>query len=509
MNDSSAPRKKGSWWPSKRKRYKATADGFDVQNWMYDKAHNEELFLDRDKFIRDFNPEEEGSKDGYILIPPVGATLPSEFENRLTNAVKQNIQGQAENRVALMSRLQSDLQSSTIDDPGPSIKNVTSKLVERTFTRLVEQATPGLTDKARAEFETRREYKRFRKVHKRREEPYQSQHWAIVLSIIVGMIAIEMGLNSFYFRDTNPAGWPGGLGIALAIATVNVFICIFAGATIGKYRVHISWWKASFAWVATVLFFLVLATIHYGVGVLREIFAQKNRMSATTEEVLAYFQGKSFQDLLLTQGNLVALIGMLFGMIAFYEGYAGISDRYPGYSAFKRKLSRFEKRYQGAQEDFLDDVNDGFDDAIEELDDLDSKNERKLENFKNRYRQLAIFSEAHLKELKRAELVYAQLIMAYREANKEARAGTADVPMFFSYPPLLRDDETMFAIDKSNLAEAKAEVDDAFTKAREKILQAKTSLEVDRKRLLAAAAAEIKTLEGQVAKEIGDLFPAD
>lgn len=506
MGGTYSPSKLSSWWPFGRKRFRATDDGFNIENWMYEAAHNEELFINRDKYIEAFDPEDAGSKDGSVLIPPVGATLPSEFENRLTNAVKQDIQGQAENRVTLMSRLQSELQNNAIVDPGPEIKNVTSKLVERTFTRVVEQVTPELMDAAGSEFETRREYKRFRTIHKRREEPY-SHHFAIVLSIIIGMVAVEMALNSFYFAEATPAGWSGGLAIAGLIAAVNVFVCIFAGATIGKYRIHVNRWKAAFAWLATVLFFIVLVIAHYFVGVFREIAVATTNLDIGDANFTGFFEGKSLEDLVFSMGNLVALIGVVFGLIAFYEGFAGISDKYPGYTAFRSKLKRLEKKYQRIQEEFLNEVNDEFDDAIDELDEIDEQNAQKIENFRNRYRQLSIFSDAHLKEMKRAELVYAQLIMAYREANREARTGTADVPTFFSYPPLLTDDETLFAIDKSNMDTAKADVEEAFVAARDKILQAKSALEVDRKRLLGRAAEEIKNLEGKVIKEIGDPLP--
>jgi len=510
MADKDIPRAKRSWWPFKRSKIKKGKDGFEINDWAWEGAFKEEFLINRDTYIKRFKPEEKGAHDGAELNPPSEAEAPSEFENKLRDTFDADMQKQIGNRISVLNRVEAELEKTTIENPSLQIRKITDDVTSIEIPRIIERDTPKLTDKKVAAGYAERSYNLFKTRHRRLEEPSEGRKIQFVIIVAVTLILIEGMINLYFFQGSLEFGAIAAGAITFSVAAINVILALLAGHTVGKATNYIPrfWIRKTLGWIGSILYFLIISTLHLGFGIYRNIVDENQSLDGALTEagdrVQETWDQGDWASLLLGEGTLLAGVGIAFAIIAFYEGMAVITDKYPGYAAIKRRTMKRQADFAEAWEDTKEDVEDEFDDAIDAFDDLLATNEAKIVGFKKRAREFTQLASVHRREVARAELIFQSLIKAYRDANKAHRNGVP-TPMFFDVPPMLLENIAVY--DGVLLDKTQAELNQHFEQAKKLILDAKVNLENEKQKEFRALASKLADIEGKARDIITQNMP--
>ena len=246
-----SPKARKAWWPFSSSKMHKTEDGFEVSDRAWDGAFNNELLIDRDKYVKLFKPEEKGAIDGSELVPPSEAETPSDFENKLRDAFDADMQRQIGQRLSALGRKETELEKTFINDPKLEIRRIKEDLIGIEIPRIIDQAQPGLLEKKIAAGYADRSYHLFKTRHRRLEEPSEGRKIQYIIIIIGLMILLEGSLNLWFFRGSLETGALGAGMIMFSVAAVNVAVGILAGHTVGKATHYISkyWFRKALGWI--------------------------------------------------------------------------------------------------------------------------------------------------------------------------------------------------------------------------------------------------------------------
>lgn len=510
MADTTPPSSKRSWRLFRRKKIRETKDGFEVANWAWKGAFDEEFVLNRDAYVKKFKPEEKGALDGAQLIPPAEAESPSEFENDLRDTVDAAMQRQIGQRLSVLSRVEAELERTVIDDPKLQIRKINDDLTAIEIPRIIDADTPALLDKKVAAGYAERSYHLFKTRHRRLEEPKDKRAVQWDIMVVAILIIIEGAINMYFFQGSLEFGpWQAG-GITFTVAAVNVALGLLAGHTLGKATHYIQrfWIRKTLGWIGSILFFLIISALHLGFGVYRNIVDERESTEGAAAELVPRIQTilseGNWLALFAGEGTLLAAVGIAFAAIAFYEGMAVITDKYPGYSGIKRRTAKRLKAFEDAWADTKDDIEDAFDEAIEKLDAIMAEDERKLMAFKKRAREFTQLANIHTREISRAEMIFRSLIEAYRDANKAHREGVP-TPTFFDIPATMLEQHPLY--DGVRLDKAQQQLMQDFEAAKAKVLDAKVDIETQKQMEFKALVKKLAEIEGKATDRITDVLP--
>lgn len=506
----SPPKRKTGWWPFKRKTTKKTKDGFEIADWAWEGAFEEEFTIDRDAYVKRYKPEEKGAYDGASLNPPSEAEAPSDFENNLKDAIDADMQKQIGKRLSALGRKEAEIEKTTIDDPQLEIRKIKEDLTGIEIPRIIDEAQPSLLEKKIAAGYAERSYQLFKTRHRRLEEPNEGRNIQFIIIIFGLMFLVEGFVNLWFFRESLETGALGALAITLSVAAVNIAIGMLAGHTLGKATHYIPkfWVRKTLGWIGSVLFFLAITSLHFGFGFYRNIVDEYQSTEGAADDLIPRIEKDlsdgSWLDLFAGEGTLLAVVGIAFAAIAFYEGMAAISDKYPGYASIKTRTNRRLESFENAWNNTKDDIENAFEDAVEDLEDLLDENERKLTGFKKRSREFTQLATIHSREIVRAEMIFQSLIKAYRDANKAHRNG-APTPTFFDVPPIML--KHLPGYDGVQLDEAQRLIVQDFEAAKAKILDAKVDIENQKQMEFKALAKRLAEIEGKARDRITEVLP--
>ena len=186
----------------KKKKIKKGQDGFEVTDWAWEGAFDEELVIDRDTYQKNFNPEEQGALDGADLIPPSNAETPSEFENRLRDTIDTEMQRQIGRRLSVLGRVEAELEKTVIEDPKLEIRKIKDDLTAIEIPRIVDSDTPNLLEKKIAAGYAERAYQLFKTRHRRLEEPKDKRPIQWDIMVIATLIIVEGVINMYFFQGS-------------------------------------------------------------------------------------------------------------------------------------------------------------------------------------------------------------------------------------------------------------------------------------------------------------------
>ena len=510
MADTSPPSSNRSWRLFRKKKIRETKDGFEVANWAWKGAFDEEFVLNRDAYVKRFKPEEQGAIDGAELTPPASAESPSEFENKLRDTVDADMQKQIGQRLSVLSRVEAELEKTVIDDPNLQIRKIRDDLTAIEIPRIIDSDTPALLDKKVAAGYAERSYHLFKTRHRRLEEPKDKRAVQWDIMVVLTLIIIEGAINMYFFQGSLEFGfWEAG-AITFSVAAINVALGLLAGHTLGKATHYIPrfWIRKSLGWIGSILFFSIISALHLGFGVYRNIVDENQSTEGAAAELVPRIENilseGNWLALFAGEGTLLAAVGIAFAAIAFYEGMAVITDKYPGYSGIKRRTAKRLKSFEDAWADTKDDIEDAFDEAIEKLDAIMAEDERKLMAFKKRAREFTQLASIHAREITRAEMIFQSLIKAYRDANKAHREGVP-TPTFFDVPPIMLEQLPLY--DGVRLDEAQQQLMRDFEAAKAQVLDAKVDVENQKQMEFKALAKKLAEIEGKARDRITEALP--
>lgn len=235
----------------------------------------------------------------------------------------------------------------------------------------IRAATEDRRDEVvRARDEARRredDLEEFRTVEGLRREPhFPENRWNHCLAV-AAVGGIEIAMNATLLVSGALGGFAQAMGLAGAIAAVNIGFAFFGGH-LARFFNHRSAWKKTLSASVVLaggfgLFFFNLLVAHF-----RQAMQTVADGSAAVAAGRAAWQSFT-ADYLGIEGVMswvAALIGMLFAAVAFYKGYS-MDDPYPGYGRRARVRRKTQVAFENARREALADLEDAREEHAENL----------------------------------------------------------------------------------------------------------------------------------------------
>ena len=235
----------------------------------------------------------------------------------------------------------------------------------------VRAATEDRRDEVvRARDEARRredDLEEFRTVEGLRREPQYPENRLNHCLTTAAVGGVEIAMNATLLAGGALGGLAEAMGLAGAIAAVNIGFAFFGG-NLARFFNHRSAWKKTLGGAVVLagglgLIFFNLLVAHF-----------RQAMQTAADDLAAVEAGRaawqSFTaDYLGIEGVMswvAALIGMLFAAFAFYKGYS-MDDVYPGYGRRARVRRKTQIAFEKARREALADLDDALEEHAENL----------------------------------------------------------------------------------------------------------------------------------------------
>lgn len=236
----------------------------------------------------------------------------------------------------------------------------------------IRAATEDRRDEVvRARDEARRredDLEEFRTVEGLRREPQYPENrwnhglWAVAVS------GIEIVMNASLLMAGALGGFAEAIGLAVAIAAVNIGFAFFGG-NLARFFNHRSAWKKTLGGAVVLagglgLVFFNLLVAHFRQAM--QTVADGSAAAAAAGRAAWQSFTADYLGIGDTLSWVAALIGMLFAAFAFYKGYS-MDDAYPGYGRRARVRRKTQAAFEKARREALADLDDALEEHTENL----------------------------------------------------------------------------------------------------------------------------------------------
>jgi hypothetical protein len=247
-------------------------------------------------------------------------------------------------------------------------------------------------------------------------------HWGFVAILWLA----EAFLNGMFLARGLEFGLIEGVGVASAIAAINVGAGLFAGLLLLRQKNH----RKSLRKLAGILGFTLYAgvalALNLGVAHYRDALGGPDPDNAAAL-ALASFLAAPFQiaDLL---SFYLFLLGMIFSFGAAADGYR-MDDPYPGYGSLLARHEAELEYYREEKETQANELTAVKDEMLRQLDNWTTEIEAMRGQHQAVLRQRDDFEQSFHRHLNHLEQAGNELLTYYRNANVPAR--TAPAPQRF------------------------------------------------------------------------------
>ena len=289
--------------------------------------------------------------------------------------------------------------------------------------RKAERAGEDLRAKDRELLEVERSLEQFIEKNPITREPQEPSDGQRVLSIgiIAVLFLIETLGNASFLAKGNELGLFGAYTEAILISFVNLGVAYLLGR-IATNSVYFHWNRKSVGILAVILFFVFAFFFNLMVAHYREI-------TGTMLDEGGQLAVSAFRDNPLGlrdfQSWMLFAMGFLFAIISFIDGLKW-DEPYPGYKKvftnWRDEYNEYKESYDEHQNDLINILSD---DAKKPLNDIKQTlmgSAKERASILEEHRHLIKLYEDHLDHLERAGN---DLLMLYRETNRERRSGEA------------------------------------------------------------------------------------
>ena len=268
----------------------------------------------------------------------------------------------------------------------------------------------------------------------------------MVFATVFGMFVVESIANGLLFKDIVTTGLVGGATLAGLISVINIALGIFAGFFGWRYLAHVNWLKKGAG--------LMVLLLCHGAAVFWNLFVAHFRQvaeaavrSPTYEFDLALLadqtRGHIHQVGWFGIDSLIALallgLGVIIHFVASWEGWAELSDHYPGYRHVDLRARTARADYESALVDMRQDARDAANAVVEEAEDA----HRTGVQAQRLIADLESLAAQREKEVRDSEDEWVaggtQLLKMYRDENILVRGDESPPPRYFDIYPAAAD----------------------------------------------------------------------
>ena len=423
--------------------------------------------LDVNEVAKQLRVRELGKETGKKELPNEGQTTLDHNEVAIGDQLKSH-------RAALTKEVSIELEviNNEISAHRASLlSEATLQNARNTFSELKFEAQ-SLLKKYQRECEnfskTEANYQAYVEKRDIKTVPLKQSHWVDDLAFFGGLIVSEAAANLFFFQEGNEFGILGAMGIATAIAAVNILGCYGLGILFKS--INSVFWPRKFLGGLVLIVLTGLLIVLHGIaafyrGVRVEMLEASHDEQLRTAFMMMF--ELRFQELGVLS-IVLFMMGIVFGLMSFWKGFRR-GHPYPGFEKefFKLETARDEvlEVEEDLKHEYLDKLDDVTDELAKSLSDVPQRLElieRRTDKKRDIYRRL--------KELPQelADMANA-LVTMYRKENEAVRKSAA--PAYFSDAGFSRDDfefsqEFVASADPGSSASPAGMQEDINTKCR-------------------------------------------
>ncbi|WP_246811355.1 hypothetical protein [Mesorhizobium sp. AA22] len=248
------------------------------------------------------------------------------------------------------------------------------------------------------------------------------------VSLLVFLFLVETGMNGSFLAKGNEQGFFGGIIEAAAFSFVNIGIALLASIYCARLVTHKSFPVKAIGAAAIAGYVVLALAINLALAHYREVTGSLADGAGNLVVSNMWANPAGLTDI---KSWLLFMIGMLFSIIAFIDGWF-VLDPYVGYAGVEKRRNSARENYKDGKGELIErlqDVRDEHNDKVKEIIKglgLLQREHRAI--VEHRGKLLSLFAE-HQNHLERA---CNQLLSKYREANVQARVTLP--PKYFSNP---------------------------------------------------------------------------
>ena len=260
--------------------------------------------------------------------------------------------------------------------------------------------------------------KNFRDANLLSHEPSYKESKVLGVSIIFIIFLIESTMNGYFFAKGHQLGYLGGISQAVIISIINVGVnSILIGWVALRQIVHINWKRKTIGFISLLLFMTFVPIVNLMIAHYRQAYVMHTENPGITA-----INTFSASPLGLTDFDsyMLIIIGVAVCVITCIDIWV-MFDPYPGYEKLHNNLNKLENEYTDRRIELVEDLQELRDESLAEIQNSLHELEYKQEEYRTiieKMNRLKSQIEPHFSRLEQAAR---ELLVIYRDANKESR----------------------------------------------------------------------------------------
>ena len=308
--------------------------------------------VDIDRAVKTLKIKENAKEDGENETPDSNETNEGSTEMKINQFIATETSQRKQQFIENILSYDKGISESDINlvyEEGKNLGTLTKHEIES----IVQEEKNSLVDSKDKLKDLKKDFNTFKTNNKLKHVPDYPESYQLYIAFLLAILLGETILNGIYFAQGSEYGILGGAIYALGIAAVNIAISFKLGQAT-TYKNHI---KNRLKTLGFLSIFGVLAWV----GVYNLLVAHYRQQidvdidNAGTLAVKLFIQSPFALDKF--EYWVLFLVGLLFGLFAYTEGYLW-DDRYPGYGKLYRRMEQSKRDWHADQEDIINRLED-------------------------------------------------------------------------------------------------------------------------------------------------------
>ena len=407
--------------------------------------------LDLDGWAGQLQLDRLGEQAGRHELPASDASEPDDSERKVSALIEQRMSALTDHSNQRLARYNTTIADTDINSQQQRLLNLSSNSTLRLRNLMAE--TRQTLGTLKAEKQRYSDYfNAFKQRHQRTVDARYPQSRLLHYSVVAVLLLLESLLNGYFFARGSAFGLLGGVSQSLTVAVLNILPAFFiAGLVLTRYSGHVAFIKRNLARLALLGYLGWIGLFNLGVAHYRDLLATRPDDALTLTLV-----NLRTQPLVLADINswLLLLVGVLFALIAAWDGYRS-DDPYPGYGSRQRWYLDLENYYAQECHRLGEQVASVRSEYLDELQQLSAQAHDLYPHLFHLVEQKRALLERHRHCLQDLQAAGDALVHRYRQANRQARSTPA--PAFFQQPWRSQRDYPLVGAedDRDKIAEQK------------------------------------------------------
>jgi hypothetical protein len=247
------------------------------------------------------------------------------------------------------------------------------------------------------------------------------------VGVLAFLLLVEASLNGVFLARGLDLGLLGGVGQALAIATVNVGLGVIAGISCLREMNRKNTIRKLVGGVGFILYLAAAIGLNLAVAHYRDALGGSDPESAATSALQSFLNTPFHIDDI--NSAFLFIMGFFFSLIATIDGYR-MDDPYPGFGRLMKRYKDEENDFRSAKEQEAEVLTRQKEDQLRRLDHATNEIAARRSQYHAVLQQRDGFKELFINHMNHLERAGGELVAFYRNANLGAR--TAPAPIHFS-----------------------------------------------------------------------------